>query len=125
MKQLAKNGINNHINKIKNTKIKIIIQNIRKIINESFPNVQELISWRASCYKTNKYILAVHYTKDYARLDFFNGTKLKDPHNLLQGVGNKLRHIKINSIKGINKNKKQLIKWIEEPIVSIKKIKKE
>ncbi len=85
--------------------------------------MQELISWRALCYKTNKYILAVHYKKDYARLDFFNGTKLNDPDKLLQGVGNKLRHIKIKSIEDVNCNKRQIIEWMEQSL-ELNKIKK-
>jgi Domain of unknown function (DU1801) len=37
--------------------------------------------------------------KDYLNLGFFHGTSLPDPDALLEGTGNKLRHIKIRSIE--------------------------
>lgn len=37
--------------------------------------------------------------KDYLNLGFYHGTSLDDPDGLLEGTGNKLRHIKLRSIE--------------------------
>jgi hypothetical protein len=37
--------------------------------------------------------------RDYLNLGFYHGTSLYDPDTLLEGTGNKLRHVKLGSIE--------------------------
>lgn len=36
--------------------------------------------------------------RSWVNLGFFQGTKLMDPHGLLEGTGAKLRHIKLRTV---------------------------
>ncbi len=42
--------------------------------------------------------------KKYVRLGFFNGASLTDPHEMMEGTGKKLRHIKVAEVDSSNRD---------------------
>jgi len=64
---------------------------------DAIPGVQEKLKWGQPAFANPKNICYIYATKDYARLGFYDGTKLNDSTGLLEGEGKKLTHIKIPS----------------------------
>ena len=95
--------IDDYINKAKPT-ISDWLQELRSIIHDAIPGVQENIKWGQPVFANPKNVCYIYATKDYAGLGFYDGTKFNDTTGLLEGEGKKLRHIKIPSEEILEKN---------------------
>lgn len=82
-------------------------------------DLEEVISWRQLCYRKGGYVCTLVPHQEYVRIDFFQGTKLKDPRRLLQGRGDKLRHIKITALSDVGVS--QMLSWIRQSIQVIER----
>lgn len=90
---------------------KEICQKLREIIVCAFPNIEEKIKYSVPYYDDKFYIVAL---KDYVNL----GVSIKNLNNkeikLFEGTGKTTRHIKIKSLKEIDKEKiLELLKLIK------------
>jgi len=56
----------------------------------------------ASLFKEKRYMLYLSY-RGHVNLGFYRALELKDPKKLLEGTGKNMRHIKIKSMKDIDK----------------------
>lgn len=82
---------------------------LRKIILNAVSDLDEVIKWRMPVYEKNGNVCSIAVHKDHVNLEFFRGIELKDPNQLLQGTGKKMRlfkiksrdEIKVNSIKSL------------------------
>jgi hypothetical protein len=87
--------VEEYIEKQEEWKSKILID-LRKIIKKSAPKSKESIKWSQPVYEDNIgpfCFLRAH--KDHVNIGFWWGSKLKDKNNILEGEGEKMRHIKI------------------------------
>lgn len=83
-----------------------IIDKLRSLVSDVSPNLVETSKWgNAAWLKKDLPIIYIHTKADHMQFGFFAGANLPDPENLLQGNGKYVRHIRINSISDINKNK--------------------
>lgn len=91
---------------------------LREIILELDPNAVEVVRLgdKASTFGVGPKKMSEGYAyvlphKKWVNLGFYKGALLKDEHNLLEGTGKKLRHIKMHSLEDVNRPEvKELLK---------------
>lgn len=71
----------------------------REQILSLHPDIHEDIKWGnlTFVYKGNLAFIYTYTTTVYMNLGFFRGTELNDEHELLEGTGKGMRHIKLYS----------------------------
>ncbi len=75
-----------------------IIRALRMFAKRVAPALQESVKWGNGCWVKGKVPVAdVYSAPDYVQFGFFRGFELKDPHRLLEGQGQYVRHIKVAS----------------------------
>lgn len=73
-----------------------IIRALRKFVKQTSPKLEESVKWGNGCWIKGKTPISYVYSApDYVQFGFFNGSKLKDPKQLLLGSGQFVRHIKV------------------------------
>ncbi|MGB8233762.1 MAG: DUF1801 domain-containing protein [Methanobacterium sp.] len=82
-----------------------LARDLRNMILEQVPDMDEVIKWKNLFYEKKGYVCAIVIHKDHVNLQFAHGTELDDPEGILEGTGKKIRHVKINNIKEINSDK--------------------
>ncbi len=75
---------------------------LRAIILSSDDNISESIKWGSICFQTDKNICGFKVAKNHITLVFFDGVKLKDQHQLLNGSGTKVRTLKYDGNQALN-----------------------
>ncbi|PRX53962.1 DUF1801 domain-containing protein [Flagellimonas meridianipacifica] len=89
-----------------------LLEELRKLVHTSVENVKEELKWKMPVFNNGKDFAYLRFAKKHVTLGFYNIDRLSDPNNLLEGEGNTLRHVKINSL-GENL-KKQISQWLKE-----------
>lgn len=86
--------------------VQAIARQLRELIVEIYPNVvevpwphQKTIGYGVGPKKMSEHFCYLAPQTDRVNLGFFHGVNLRDPEELLEGTGKKLRHIKVNSIE--------------------------
>ncbi len=80
-----------------------IIRTLRMFAKRVAPALQESVKWGNGCWLKGKVPIAyVHSAPDYVQFGFFRGSELEDPHGLLEGKGQYVRHIKIRKPSDID-----------------------
>ncbi|MFQ5933970.1 MAG: DUF1801 domain-containing protein [Dehalococcoidia bacterium] len=88
---------------------------LRELIFEADPELSEAIKWGNPVYEKKGracYIAAM--TDKYVSLGFFKGAMLTDPEGLIEGTGEKMRHVKVRSLEDIRRA--QFLAWIREAV---------
>ncbi len=94
-------GVNNYIEKQKSPQ-KEIIQELRKIILETFPGIKEEMKLGVPWYEGKYYLVAL---KDHVNLGFSIKGLSEKEKELFEGGGKTMKHIKIYSLQEIDKKK--------------------
>jgi hypothetical protein len=79
-----------------------IVSSVRQIVREAAPNADEAIKWAQPVYSSNGPFAYIKAFKNSVNFGFWRGLELKDPKGLLQGSGDKMRHIKLTSTDDID-----------------------
>ena len=80
-----------------------IIRALRMFVNGVAPALQESVKWGNGCWVKGKVPVAYVYSAPgYVQFGFFRGFELKDPHRLLEGTGQYVRHIKVHKPSDID-----------------------
>jgi hypothetical protein len=79
-----------------------IVSGVRQVLNEAAPNADEAIKWAQPVYSSNGPFAYIKAFKNSVNFGFWRGVDLKDPKGLLQGSGDKMRHIKLTSTDDID-----------------------
>ena len=79
-----------------------IVSSVRQILNETAPDTEEAIKWAQPVYSSNGPFAYIKAFKNSVNFGFWRGADLKDPKGLLQGGGDKMRHVKLTSIEDID-----------------------
>ena len=98
---MAKKNVDNYIAGLEPWKAQIVAR-LRSIILEAAPQAKELIKWAQPVYETNGPFCYIKAFKNNVNFGFWRGVDLEDPKGLLQGSGEKMRHIKLTSVDDIN-----------------------
>ncbi len=94
-------GVNEYIEKQKSPQ-KEIIQELRRIILETFPDITEEMKLGVPWYEGKYYLVAL---KDHVNLGFSIKGLSKKEKDLFDGSGKTMKHIKIYSLQEIDRKK--------------------
>ena len=75
---------------------------IREIITNAAPEAKESIKWAQPVYELNGPFCYMKAFKNSVNFGFWRGIDLDDPKGLLQGSGEKMRHVKLAGIEEID-----------------------
>jgi len=77
-------------------KNRTIIRSLRRFVKRAEPELEESVKWGNGCWLKGKVpICYVYSAPDHVQFGFIRGSALKDPHGLLHGNGQYVRHIKV------------------------------
>lgn len=84
--------------------IKEITTTLRKLILDASPKLVDAYKWSMPNYSYNGLVCYLQPAKKHVNLGFTKGNELvgKDSHNVLEGSGKTMRHIKIKKIEDIH-----------------------
>ncbi len=91
-------------------KISKLALNIRNKILDINKDIDENIKWKNLVYEKNGYLFAILIHKNHVNLEFWRGVELDDPKNLIEGTGERMRHVKIKDNNDFNSDVELLIK---------------
>ena len=81
---------------------------LRELIAQKYPGVievvwkqQKIIGYGIGPKKMSEHFTYIAPFKNHVNLGFYYGVELPDPHQLLNGTGKKLRHVKIRNLSDI------------------------
>ena len=80
-----------------------IITSLRQIIRSAAPNAAESFKWAQPVYEENGPFAFIKAFKDHVNFGFWRGAEFPDPLGILEGDGNRMRHVRLSSIKDIRK----------------------
>lgn len=90
-----------------------ILEELRKIVNDTVENATEAIKWKMPVFTWQKNFAYMQFTKDYVYFGLTNNIeKLKDPDQLLEGEGKTMKHVKIIELD--DKLELQIKKWLKQ-----------
>jgi hypothetical protein len=83
--------------------VRALVGTLRKIVSEAAPTATETVKqgWRTITYEDEGIVCYIAPLRKHVDLGFYNGVLLSDPEKLLEGHGQKLRHVKIWQDKDI------------------------
>ena len=85
---------------------------LHELVLKVIPDAKHSIKWAQPVYEQEGPFVFMKAAKNHVTFGFWRGVELNDPDGLLEGSGEKMRHIKVKSADGINTE--QISKWIAE-----------
>jgi len=79
-----------------------VADRVRDIINNVAPEAKESIKWAQPVYEVNGPFCYMKAFKNTVNFGFWRGIDLDDPQGLLQGTGEKMRHVKLAGLEDID-----------------------
>ncbi|MHB8133569.1 MAG: DUF1801 domain-containing protein [Anaerolineaceae bacterium] len=79
-----------------------IVTRIREIIINVAPETKELNKWGQPVYENGGPLAYMKAFKHVVNFGFWRGADIVDPYGLLEGEGDKMRHLQLKSIDQIN-----------------------
>ena len=79
-----------------------VASKVRLIVLEVAPDAVESIKWAQPVYESNGPFCYMKAFKNSVNFGFWRGVELEDPEGLLQGSGEKMRHVKLAGIKDVD-----------------------
>ncbi len=79
------------------------VANLRKMIRKAAPEASEKVKWSQPVYEHHGPLAWIKAHARHVNLGFWRGVELPDPRKLLSGTGQKMRHIKLSSLKEAGK----------------------
>ena len=80
-----------------------LVRELRGIIKKAAPKATEAYKWAQPVYETNGPMIWIKAYKSYVNIGFWRGTEMQDKPNLLEGDGDRMRHVKLTTLKDIKK----------------------
>ncbi len=78
-----------------------IASGLRELVREAAPDASGAIKWAQLVYEENAPFCYIKAFKKQVNLGFWRGAQLDDPEGILEGSGEKMRHVKIASVDQI------------------------
>jgi hypothetical protein len=78
------------------------VEKLRSIVLDAAPEAKEAFKWSQPVYEFGGPFCYIKAFKEHVNFGFWRGVDLDDPMGLLQGSGEKMRHVKLTSVKDIN-----------------------
>lgn len=100
---MSEKTVDGYIKKLEQIKGEIVTK-IRQIILDVSPDIKESIKWAQPIYESNGPIAYIKALKNHVNFGFWRGIDIVDPKGILQGSGEKMRHIKLKNLADIDEN---------------------
>ena len=78
-----------------------VVSAVRDIIREAAPDAQETIKWAQPVYEKNGPLVYIKAFTNHVNFGFWRGVELADEAGILEGSGQKMRHIKLTGVQDI------------------------
>jgi len=79
-----------------------IVAKLRQILLMTAPGVDETIKWAQPVYESDGPFAYIKSFSDTVNIGFWRGMEIHDPKDLLQGHGDKMRHITVRHVSEID-----------------------
>ena len=79
-----------------------VASKVRLIVLEVAPDAIESIKWAQPVYESNGPFCYMKAFKNSVNFGFWRGVELEDSKGLLQGTGEKMRHVKLTGIDDVD-----------------------
>lgn len=80
-----------------------IVSGLRALIRAAAPQATESFKWAQPVYEDHGPMIFVKAHTRHVNFGFWRGAQLPDPRGLLEGEGDRMKHVKLTSVKDINK----------------------
>ncbi len=78
-----------------------VLEQLRTLVLESAPEAREAYKWAQPVHEVNGPFCTMKAFKNHISFGFWRGVELKDPHSLLGGSGDKMRHVRLTQVEDI------------------------
>ena len=78
-----------------------IVAALRTLIREAAPDATEAIKWAQPVFEDNGPFAFIRPASKHVTIGFWRGAEMADPKAVLQGDGDRMRHIKLSGVKDI------------------------
>lgn len=79
-----------------------VVVALRTLVREAAPELEEAIRYGMPSYVMGGTVVYIMTASDHVNLGFYDGVDLRDPKELLEGTGKRLRHVKVRDAKAAN-----------------------
>lgn len=80
-----------------------IVSELRAIVKKAAPKANETYKWAQPVYESDGPMIWVKAFTNYVNIGFWRGTQIQDKYNLLDGDGDRMRHVKLHTVQDIKK----------------------
>ncbi|MDP9249810.1 MAG: DUF1801 domain-containing protein [Chloroflexota bacterium] len=77
------------------------MKRLSELVGEAAPHSAVSIKWSQPVWEWNGPMIWMKAEKNHVNLGFWRGTELDDPGKVLQGDGDRMRHVKVTSLDDI------------------------
>jgi hypothetical protein len=77
------------------------MRRLREVVKEGAPHSAVGIKWAQPVWEWNGPMIWMKAYPKHVDIGFWRGTEMDDPHKVLQGDGERMRHIKVTSVEAI------------------------
>jgi len=78
-----------------------VVATLHKLVLEAAPNAKGSIKWAQPVYEENGPFCYIKDFKGHVNFGFWRGAEMADPHGVLQGDGDRMRHISLTGVRDI------------------------
>jgi hypothetical protein len=79
-----------------------IVSEVRNIVLAAVPEAEEAIKWAQPVCSINGPLAYIKAFKSSVNFGFWRGVDIDDPGGLLQGSGEKMRHVKLTNLDDVD-----------------------
>ena len=90
------------------------MKEIDEIIRKAAPMAKASIKWAQPVYESNGPFAYMKASAKHVTLGFWRGTELSDPKGLLEGGGDRMKHVKVTSHADVRRT--QFAAWAKEAV---------
>ena len=98
---MADKTVDEYIEQLDGWKADVAVR-VRQVVLEAAPEAQESIKWAQPVYETVGPVCYFKAFKNSVNFGFWRGADIVDPKGLLQGSGEKMRHVKLTAVDDID-----------------------
>ena len=91
------------------------LRRIDALIRRAAPEATGLIKWAQPVYEQNGPLAFIKSNRNHLTFGFWRGTELSDPDDVLEGAGDRMKHVKIRSLDDIDEER--FSAWVREAVV--------
>jgi hypothetical protein len=93
--------VNDYVKKLPAEQASIVTA-LRQVVVAAAPAATETIKWAQPVYELNGPMIFIKAHARHVNIGFWRGAQLPDPSKLLEGSGDKMRHVKITHAAAID-----------------------